>query len=139
MNYTNLSLVEVKNLAKRLSKKIGKDSKTIGFLGNLGAGKTTFIKAFAKSFGIKSIKSPTFIISQRYLLPKNRFFYHLDFYRLNQAKQLIPLGLSEILQGGNIVVIEWIDKFPSVMRKCDILISLKVKPHNKRDVQIKFN
>lgn len=138
MNYKNLDLKQVERLASELGEQFKDRGGVIGLSGNLGAGKTTFAKAFAKSLGIKSLKSPTFIVSQRYTL-KNRFLYHLDFYRLDDSKQLEPLGLTELLNRPNIVLIEWIDKFPKIARKCDILISLKVKNNDKRDVSIKAN
>src|SRR5690349_17342506 len=106
MIYRNLSQSALAKLATDLAKKISKTGGVIGLSGNLGAGKTTFTKAFAKSLGIKSVKSPTFIVSQRYTL-KDRFLYHIDFYRLEQKEQLTPLGLNEILFRPNLVLIEW--------------------------------
>jgi tRNA threonylcarbamoyladenosine biosynthesis protein TsaE len=135
MKYSNLTLAEVENLALVVSKKVSDKGLTVGLIGNLGSGKTTFTK---KALGIKSIKSPTFIVSQQYPFGK-RFLYHLDFYRLDHPNQLLPLGLDEILSSNNIVVIEWVDKFPQIARKCDILINLTVKPNNKRDVSINNN
>ncbi len=137
MKYRNLSLSQVRNLAVSIAKKASKKDLTIGLSGNLGSGKTTFAKAFALSLGIKSLKSPTFIVSQRYPF-KNRFLYHLDFYRLEHKKQLTVLGLDEILSDHNIVLIEWIEKFPPIMAKCDILITFKVKPNDKRDVEVSY-
>ena len=137
MKHSNLPLSAVQKLARDIAKKVVKTGGVIGLSGNLGSGKTTFTKAFAKQLGIKRIKSPTFIVSQRHPL-KNKFLYHLDFYRLDRPKQLAPLGLSEILKPLNIVVIEWIEKFPSIKRKCDILINLKVTEKDHRDVNVKF-
>ena len=137
MIYRNLSLAQVRKLGASIGKKAAKKGSIIGLSGNLGSGKTTFSKAVATSLGIKSLKSPTFIVSQRYPL-KESFLYHIDFYRLDRPKQLLPLGLGEILSSDNIVLIEWVDKFPRIMRKCDILINFQVKPNNKRDVSIKI-
>jgi tRNA threonylcarbamoyladenosine biosynthesis protein TsaE len=136
MKHGNLTLNEFQALATTLGKKAAKTPLTVGLIGNLGSGKTTFAKAFAKALGIKSLKSPTFIVNQRYSL-KHTYLYHMDFYRLDDKVQLSPLGLEEILSGKNIVLIEWVDKFPQIQKMCDILISFKVKPHNKRDVTIK--
>ncbi len=121
-----------------MAKKVSKTGGVIGLTGNLGAGKTTFAQAFAKTLGIKTLKSPTFIVSSRYKL-KDRFLYHLDFYRLEHQKQLTPLGIEEMRFGKNIVLIEWVEKFPQIQANCDILISLKVNKSNNRDVSIKFN
>lgn len=135
--YRNLTLFQIKKLAIKLATKYSKIGVSIGLIGNLGSGKTTFAKAFAQAFGIKALKSPTFIVAQRFEL-QNRYLYHLDFYRLRQLNELEVLGLDEILSGNNLVLIEWVDKFPTLARKCDILISLLVKKGNKRDVSIKY-
>ena len=138
MKATHLTLPQVQTLAQTLAKKIKPNGLKIGLVGNLGSGKTTFAKAFAKTLGIKNLKSPTFIVSQRYSWHKN-FLYHLDFYRLMKASELEPLGLNEILASPALVLIEWVDKFPAVKKLCDIVITFKVKDHNSRDVTIKFN
>ena len=137
MEFKNVTLKELQKLASVLGKKVAGKGAIIGLSGNLGSGKTTFAKAMARSLGIRSLKSPTFIISQRYPLGK-RFLYHLDFYRIDQKNQLTALGLPEILNDKNVVIIEWVNKHSHIMRICDILIDLKVKDNNKRDVKIKF-
>src|SRR6185369_14850747 len=81
MKATNLTLTEVQKLAQHLASKVTNKGLTIGLVGNLGSGKTTFAQAFARKLGIKSLKSPTFIVSQRYNW-KSTHLYHLDFYRL---------------------------------------------------------
>ena len=138
LKYRNVKLSGKSKIGWRTGQKnnLGKGF-IIGLSGNLGSGKTTFAKAFAKSLGIKTLKSPTFIVSQRYHL-KNKFLYHMDFYRLKSKKDLEAIGLSEILSGQNIVLIEWVEKFPQIKRRCDALINFTVKPKNKRDVEIKF-
>jgi tRNA threonylcarbamoyladenosine biosynthesis protein TsaE len=138
MKYSNLTLFEVKKLAAAIARQSSRKSAVIGLIGNLGSGKTTFAKAFAQSLGIKSLKSPTFIISQRYDLGE-KYLYHMDFYRLDSVKQLEPLGMDEILDSQNTVLIEWVDKFPTIKKKCDILIGFKVKPDDKRDVTVKIS
>lgn len=147
VKYQNLSLGQVRKLAAELGKSVSRRGAIIGLSGNLGSGKTTFAKSLATGLGIKNLKSPTFIVSQRYP-HKQRYLYHLDFYRLDDEKQLAPIGLTEILSSDNIVLIEWVDKFPKIARKCDILISFQIpvrrsldadgKPEDKRDVTIKI-
>ncbi|MFH0749335.1 MAG: tRNA (adenosine(37)-N6)-threonylcarbamoyltransferase complex ATPase subunit type 1 TsaE [Candidatus Gottesmanbacteria bacterium] len=88
--------------------------------GDLGMGKTTFVQGFAKGFGITTrLLSPTFIIVRRYKLKKqNRFLYHIDLYRMLEAKDMATLGLSEIFADtDNIVVIEWADRLGDLLPK----------------------
>ncbi len=138
MTYKNLSQKQVEKLAEKLALEFKKTGAIIGFSGTLGAGKTTFIKAFAKQLGIKSIKSPTFIVAARHKL-KDRYLFHIDFYRLHKPSELDPLELPELLVRPNIVLIEWIEKFPKLLKAADLLIKIRVAPGNKRDVEIKSN
>ena len=135
MVYKDLDLPLVEKMASELAATLKSKKVVIGLIGPLGAGKTTFVKAFAKQFKINTIKSPTFVITHQYPI-KNRFLYHVDLYRLHNTKQLTDLGLDEILQANNLVLIEWADRFHEIQKRCDILISFKVKKNNKRDITI---
>ena len=87
----------------------------LGLSGDLGAGKTHFVKGIAS--GLRSdaaVTSPTFTLIHEYLggrLP----LYHFDFYRLDTEDEAIRLGLEEYLAGDGVCVIEWADKFPGVL------------------------
>ena len=87
--------------------------------GDLGAGKTTFAQGIAKGLGIKNrIISPTFIIVRTYKLSQLNNFYHIDLYRIETEKDIEGLGLEEILNDKDaIVVIEWAEKLGSKMPK----------------------
>lgn len=135
--YKELDLPGIKNLAREFASEFKNRGAVIGFIGPLGSGKTTFIKSFAARFGIKKITSPTFVVSHEYPV-KQGGLYHLDFYRLKSRKELLPLGLSDMIKNKNLVLIEWVDRFPQLAPLCDILITLKVKPDNKRDAEIKY-
>ena len=132
----NLSSGQVKKLAQTLAKKHYKDDVVIGLIGPLGAGKTTFVKHFAETFKIKHIKSPTFIIGSLYPTP-DQTIYHYDFYRLEDVRQLQPLGFDEILASKHrIILIEWVDKFPEIAKVCDIVLSFEITGKTTRNVTI---
>lgn len=81
-------------------------------MGDLGSGKTTFVKGFAKAFKIKEelVISPTFIIYNKFDF-RDGFLYHFDLYRLKKGKDLIKLGFKDILKQKNtVVLIEWAEK-----------------------------
>lgn len=133
----NQSIGQIKQLAKFFAKKFIKKDVVIGLNGELGSGKTAFAKSFGEALGIKSIKSPTFIIGTRHRF-QDRFLYHYDFYRLDHARQLTVLGFDEILkQNHRIVLIEWVEKFPKIANKCDFVITFKITDKNLRNVTIR--
>lgn len=137
--YKNLDIRGVKELAETLALEAGGRDMVIGLTGDLGAGKTVFVQAFGKALGIKKITSPTFIVVASHRLP-DLDFYHIDFYRLRSQSELNPLGIFEIISSSKrIVLIEWVDRFPAVLKKCDIVVNIKTLPHNLRDVQILTN
>lgn len=84
-------------------------------VGDLGAGKTHFVKGLAEGLGAAAtVTSPTFTLVHEYAsgrLP----LYHLDFYRLESADEALNLGLDEYLDGDGLTVIEWADKFPMLL------------------------
>jgi len=117
---------QTKQIGKRLAQKIlkGKPQKTasvVKLFGDLGAGKTTFLQGFAKGLEIKEkILSPTFVLMRKIRLGKSKgkdssasfkYFYHIDCYRIKEGKDLLDLGLKEIIsQPENIIAIEWAEK-----------------------------
>ena len=83
--------------------------------GDLGAGKTHFVKGLAAGLGTAaSVTSPTFTLLHEY--PGGRLpLYHFDFYRLDTADEALRIGLDEYLDGDGACVIEWAEKFPALL------------------------
>ncbi len=134
----NLNLAQVQKLAQTVAQQFSRQGGVIGLTGPLGGGKTTFTKAFLTELGIKKSSSPTFVVAHEYQNRKRKI-YHLDFYRMKKSAELQNLGLEEMATGQNLVLIEWIDKFPSLAKQCSMIINFKVRPNNIRDVTIKFH
>ncbi|MCE9610377.1 MAG: tRNA (adenosine(37)-N6)-threonylcarbamoyltransferase complex ATPase subunit type 1 TsaE [Chthoniobacter sp.] len=83
--------------------------------GDLGAGKTHFVKGLAAGLGTAaSVTSPTFTLLHEY--PGGRLpLYHFDLYRLDDADEALRIGLDEYLYGDGVCVIEWAEKFPALL------------------------
>jgi tRNA threonylcarbamoyladenosine biosynthesis protein TsaE len=91
----------------------------LALTGALGAGKTTFTKAFVAACGVlETVTSPTFVIEKRYALTGQSFaqLVHIDAYRLESAHELEVLGFRTLLQDpGNLILLEWPEKVSEVV------------------------
>ena len=103
--------------------------------GDLGAGKTQFVKGFVAGIGADAeVTSPTFTLIHEYSggrLP----VYHFDFYRLETADEVARLGLDEYLFGDGLCVIEWADRFPDLLPPHSRWISLQVQSESERAIR----
>ena len=148
LQYLTQNSQETKKLARILALEATKIKSRkpliFGLVGDLGSGKTTFIQGFIRGLGIKKrITSPSFLIMRSYKLPacnalrsnagrqatSYKKIYHIDCYRLKKPKELLVLGLREILADSqNLVLIEWADKIKKILPKEVIYLKFK---HNK--------
>lgn len=100
------NLKKINQAAKSFIKEMG-DSKVYAFNGNMGAGKTTFIKAICEELGVHEIvNSPTFSIVNEYETADGNIIYHFDCYRINKIQEALDLGAEEYLYSGNYCFIE---------------------------------
>ncbi len=130
---------ETRKFGLKLAKKI-KAGDILALIGNLGAGKTTFIQGLAKGLGIKNkITSPTFVQLKIYPASKRgiKNLYHFDFYRLESLSSLESQGLEEYLKNKNgVVVIEWADKIKKLLGPKTKKINFKIKNKQSRIITI---
>jgi len=94
--------------------------------GDLGAGKTTLVKGIAAAFEASSeedVTSPTFTLIHEYRGPRANLF-HIDLYRIDTQRELDTLALDDLRSDNSILLIEWGEKFPRLVRERDVEISL---------------
>lgn len=128
---------------KKIAYKIGSmmsGGEVIALIGNLGAGKTTFVKEFAKALGVsENIKSPTFNYVLEYMsgrLP----LYHFDVYRLEDSFEVYDTGYEDYINSNGVVIIEWADIIEEELPQNYIRIELSYcEEENAREVEIKVN
>ena len=96
------------------------------FNGEMGAGKTTLIKAICKSMGVHSVMtSPTFSIVNEY--QGRDVIYHFDCYRLKSEEEAYDIGVEEYLDSGRLCLIEWPDKIASLLPEERFEIKLEIE------------
>ncbi len=89
---------------------------TLLLVGDLGAGKTTFVQALAKCYGVtRTVTSPTFTLANEYRLPTGEKLVHFDLYRLASPEGLYDLGLEDALEQGARLLIEWPEQAQRVL------------------------
>jgi tRNA threonylcarbamoyladenosine biosynthesis protein TsaE len=107
--------------------------------GDLGAGKTTLVKGIAEGFRAASqedVTSPTFTLIHQYRGAEVDL-YHVDLYRIESERELFTLGLDELFsEDGNLVLLEWGEKFPRFRRECDAQINIKRVGEQERAITI---
>lgn len=140
MKFTTKNSAQTIKLGKGFAQSLG-GGEVIALVGDLGGGKTTFIKGVALGLGIKKpIRSPSFVLMNSYQIPgKNKLtLYHLDAWRLNSSSDISSLGLGDILgQPQAIVLIEWADKVMNKLPKITHFIKFKFIGKEKRSIEIK--
>jgi tRNA threonylcarbamoyladenosine biosynthesis protein TsaE len=107
---------------------------TLRLIGDLGAGKTEFVKGLAIGLGAgNEVTSPTFTIVHEYRGGRLALF-HMDFYRLNEERELDEVGFDDYLMAGGVCAIEWGDKFPSRLPPDSVAIRIAIHGNNKRTI-----
>ncbi|MCD6450574.1 MAG: tRNA (adenosine(37)-N6)-threonylcarbamoyltransferase complex ATPase subunit type 1 TsaE [Thermotogaceae bacterium] len=130
----NLNEEQLKSYAESLGRVL--DRGVILLIGELGAGKTTFVKGLARGLEIseEEVRSPTFTLMNVYVGRKT--LYHVDLYRLDDPESLFYIGLDETLEDDEgIVAVEWADLFPEFWEDLNgIVVKIYIKPDGKRRV-----
>lgn len=139
MKYKSSSAQKTQQIASSLAKQFQKRGGVIALSGQLGSGKTTFVQGFAKGLGIKEkIISPTFVLIRQHKIPNSkRMLYHLDLYRLEDPQEIKNIGLEEIINNPeNIVLIEWAEKLQENLPANSIFIKFNKVNNDQREIYV---
>ncbi|CAM3852342.1 MULTISPECIES: tRNA (adenosine(37)-N6)-threonylcarbamoyltransferase complex ATPase subunit type 1 TsaE [Flavobacterium] len=128
----NFTLNEIQHIAKQI---LATPSlkKVITFHAEMGAGKTTLIKAIVTELGVQSnSSSPTFSLVNEYEAKNGEIIYHFDLYRLNTETEAYDMGIDEYFYSGNWCFIEWPEKTPNLIPIDHATIHIKQNLDNSR-------
>ncbi len=129
------SLADLPKAAQQLLDFAG-DKKIFVFRGDMGAGKTTFIKVLCRELGIEDVvSSPTYSIVNEYISPKGAV-YHFDFYRIKNIQEAYDLGYEEYFYSGAICLIEWPELVAELLPENLVHVDISIANNTQRIFRI---
>lgn len=107
----------------------------LALIGDLGAGKTHFVKGLAAGLGGElDVMSPTFTLVHEYPCARLPLF-HFDLYRLDAEREVLEIGFHDYLEEDGVVVVEWADKFPDLFPAATRWFHFRHRPDGSREVR----
>jgi tRNA threonylcarbamoyladenosine biosynthesis protein TsaE len=128
MEFRIESLDALNQLASELLK-LKQKSNVFAFYGQMGAGKTTLIKAICRGLGVKDeVNSPTFSIVNEYITADGESVYHFDFYRINKIEEAFDIGYENYFYSPSFCLIEWPEKIEQLLPENCVKVFINVIP-----------
>ncbi|ALO15558.1 ADP-binding protein [Salinivirga cyanobacteriivorans] len=110
------------------------------FYGEMGAGKTTFIKEICQALQVKEqVASPTFNLINEYEAANGKLIYHFDFYRLNELEEAMNIGTLEYFESGELCLLEWPEKVEPILPEKIRNIYIRIIDKDQRKIKITDN
>lgn len=136
MQIISNSVEETERIASKFAADLPGGS-IVAFTGDLGAGKTAFVRGMARGLGIQErVTSPTFTIVNEYN-DGSRPLFHFDLYRLNGADELFDIGWEDYLSRNGICAVEWSERAAELMEDC-VRVDIRRGEHDgQRVIEIK--
>lgn len=130
------NLERIQESAHKFLAQAGKN-KIFAFYGEMGAGKTTFIKALCSELNsLDVVTSPTFTLVNEYLTEGENYIYHFDFYRIKKLEEAYDFGFEEYLDSDNYCFIEWPERIESLLPESHIKVRISVGDDQSRTIDL---
>ncbi|MBO4764321.1 MAG: tRNA (adenosine(37)-N6)-threonylcarbamoyltransferase complex ATPase subunit type 1 TsaE [Bacteroidales bacterium] len=130
------SLGSIDAAAKEFAAALG-ENRIVAFYGSMGAGKTTFISALCRYFGVEDdVCSPTFTIVNEYRAADGDSIFHFDFYRIDSLKEAVDIGFEEYLYSGCLCLIEWPEKVEQLLPEETLKVTITATGDESRKIEI---
>ncbi len=130
------SLDSIREAAREFINQIGSTT-VFAFNGEMGAGKTTFIKAICEELGVHdTVNSPTFAIVNEYEDAAGKAIFHFDCYRLKNLQEALDMGTEEYLYSGSLCFIEWAENIAQLLPDTMKNVHITVNEQGTRIIEI---
>jgi tRNA threonylcarbamoyladenosine biosynthesis protein TsaE len=129
--FEKVTLADLEKVSSELMQAAGSLSVFV-FHGDMGSGKTTFVKAICQFLGVAdTMSSPTFSIVNEYQTKKGKTIFHFDFYRIKNETEAYDIGVEEYFDSGHYCFVEWPEKIPTLLpiRYGEVFISINDSTH----------
>ena len=127
-------LEHIREAARQFISHIG-DRRVFAFYGNMGAGKTTFIKAVCEELGVTDVvTSPTFAIVNEYTAADGGSIFHFDFYRIKKLEEVYDMGYEDYFYSDALCFIEWPELIDEVLPDDAVKVTIKENADGTRTV-----
>ena len=129
-------LEDLDRAARAFLEAIGENT-LIAFYAPMGAGKTTFTTALCKVLGVQedAVSSPTFAIVNEYRAASGRPVYHFDFYRIEDPREALDIGLYDYLDSGELCLMEWPENIEGLLPEETLKVQISVQPDGSRELR----
>ena len=135
MEYITANERETEALGAAFGAKIA-DGSVVAMYGDLGAGKTAFVRGMAKGMGIDArVNSPTFTIVNEYI--GRRELFHFDMYRLGSSDELFDIGWEDYLARKGVCVVEWSENVDDAFDGTELMVTINKLSDTERKITIK--
>lgn len=130
------SLDKIHEAARYFLNAVG-DANIFAIDGDMGVGKTTFIKAVCEELGVKDvITSPTFSLVNEYTDGKGEPVYHFDFYRIKKIDEVYDMGYEDYFYGGNLCFLEWPELIESLLPEDVTKVHITTEADGSRTISL---
>ena len=134
------SLAELPAAARQVRAAIAESGcSVVAFEGEMGAGKTTFIRALAAALDVADdVSSPTFALVNEYRDGRQQPIYHFDFYRIDSPDEAVRIGITEYLDSGYLCLVEWPARVAALLPTPRLEVCIDVLATEQRRIQLKI-
>ena len=138
MIWENVSQNDLSAVARELLAKA--EGHTVWLLeGEMGAGKTTFIKALCHELKVQdAVSSPSYALVNQYITGEGKELYHFDFYRIKDAWEAQEIGTEEYLASGNLCLIEWSERIAPLLPADALTVHITIASDTTRTIRVDF-